>query len=237
MNQQPDLKEVLLDVRKAYRLVAAFQERVVSYVATIADKLGFCADEAKTWYPPGMAGTPVKNLSRDYHGWEYLPLVLAECWFLPRVSAADEGGTRPRKSSVALLVQFVPDEVFFYADDLSPSSLSPAADMRSLLCLWVLEKPNHVRIKWNELYRSPEEDHALWLDTAEYSDAWHDYDNEGISRFKEPSASHKVPGLRAYGEYWDLAYIPDEDTLLRRIEQFRATVKEKLGVDLTPNSE
>ena len=212
-----NLSQVLLDVRKAYRLVAAFQERLVSYVATIKERLGFQAYHGETWFAPGKRDVYWK-LPRDHRGWEYLPFALMTYLFLRQVRKRDEYLNSDYihnqfPGDMMLVVQVLPDTSLAY-DSLS--SLKPPDSSRSAIWIWILlngvERQTGTTNWYHRIYRQ--------LDV----DDW-----KFISK---PIESEADSGIAIYGQEWNLEDLPDEESLLSKVDTFADAVMEELQTDL-----
>lgn len=215
-----DLTAALTDVRRAYRLLWAYQKRVTQCVTFIRDRLSF--EHSHVDYQFRLP----KNDIEHHWAWDGLPLVLAS--FVSTKPAAEDGSTgnkrekRQQESDLLLFIEIISDtalEACLYEDDWQhepdAAELGQPESSNSELRLYLaklhagrapsIASPKVVVQRINNEGRWPENGQTMR--------------NAGI-------------GIDIYVEYIDLATLGDQDCLAERVDLFAENAARALSVVL-----
>jgi hypothetical protein len=198
MVDQDDLKQALLDVRKAYRLLFWFQRRILDLVQELSGKLG---QEFYVWLPAGdnesigWLRNPLQTSA-----WKMLPIHNASFLFLP--PGADRNA--PRKGEWLLEIQFYDDgEPEESWEEPTPQEFKDPTESHSKIYLYAFVAQQDLgAINW-------------------YHDLYYETDWPAVDEVPETTAE----GLLAVGLSIDLADLPNSAAVENLAERFRNLVK------------
>lgn len=207
-----ELAHALADVRRAYRLLWAFQKRVTQYAAFIRERLGF--ERYNVDYAFDKPGRSIEGCWT----WDLLPFTLIGLEGVKRVAAVERypnGAWQnfPKRGDQLLYIHVVSDtalyDAYYNGDrEPDPTHFAPAQDTRSELHLAVVENR---------------------VDRREAAN-WHDVILDQIETWPKHGQVLEDAGARVglYGEVIDLAEVPDQKTLAARVDGFAEAVKRHL---------
>lgn len=207
-----DLENALCDVRKAYRLLWAFQKRVLEYTNIIRERLVF--DHYYTDYGFSRPSqTPHKKWS-----WDLLPFSNVGFVSLKHKDMKyyndNDFSNYPLAGDMMLYIYSVPDSALDEDDcetEPNPTNFASPVECQSLF---------KVFLAINDIDRT---ERLNWLyNVARTDDDWPE--NKQVVSFE----SVEGKGIRVYGENWNLAEIPDESALLAKIDSFKNAAEEAL---------
>lgn len=215
-----DLAAALTDVRRAYRLLWAYQKRVTQCATFIRDRLGFEHGYVDYQF------RPPKNDIEHHWAWDGLPFALAG--FVSTKRAAEDGGTgikRAKRRQVAdllLYVNVVSDtalEACLYEDDWQhePDAAKLGQPESSNSELWLYLAKLHAG-------RAPS--------VATPKVVVERINNEGCWPENGQTLHNAAIGIDMYVEYIDLAALGDQDCLAARIDLFAENAARELSVVL-----
>lgn len=217
-----DLSEALTDVRRAYRLLWAFQRRMLDYNRCIRDRLGF------EHYDMHYCFSRPNSYPEKKWMWDWLPGVLVGFESVRRTSDLSsypngDWTNYLKAGDAALLVMVESDSEFLIASatgkgEPSPLKFSDVKTAKSRL---------HLRLIVNQVDR----DEKL---------SWHYQVLPAVKSWPESGqvVDHpKVKGIVLTGEAYDLAELGDEEAVLAACDQFADNVSKKLGVKLRNQGE
>ena len=217
---QDTLEEALIDVRRAYRLLWAYQKRVTQCATYIRDRLGF--EHAYVDYQ----FRPPKNDIEHHWAWDGLPLSLVG--FLSTKPAADnDGNSNPRAgrrqaADLLLYVNVVSDtalEARLFKDNWQyepdAAELGPPESSASQLWLYLIRL---------HAGRAP----PITAPKAVVERI----NNDGHWPEKGKIERNRDIGIDIYVEYIDLATIGDQDRLAERVDLFAEDAAAALDVVL-----
>lgn len=199
MNTDPELATALTDVRRAYRLLWAYQRRVLDTVTRIAaafDDLSFVHWLPHDFDRPAGAST---NPAEKWAG-DLLPMLSASFLYLP--SSADR--TMANKGQWMLDVAVVSDSGYPEGDQLSepdPAKFEPVEVSNSSIELYVFQSLSRRPIRW-------------------INDLWHGVEWPGHLQLQESAD----PAARMFGMSFDLAGLGTADRIQTAVSKFRAQV-------------
>lgn len=216
------LAEALTDVRRAYRLLWAFQRRMLDYNRCIRDRLGF--EHYNMYY---YGDRPNSDPEKKWM-WDWLPGALVGFESVRRIADVSSYPNRDwtnhlKAGDAALLVMVESDSEFRTAratgkGEPNPLKFSDVKTAKSRL---------HLRLVVNQVDRDEKLNwHYQVLSTVK---SW----PEAGQMVDHP----KVKGIVLYGEAYDLAELGDEEVVLAACDQFADNVSKKLGVKLGNQSE
>lgn len=161
MVNNEELSKALLDVRRAYRLLYLFQQRILDLVAELSGQLG---QQFYYWLPSGdpeaQAILPSKNPC-ERNSWKMLPLFDASFLFLP---PGVNPGDVPRKGQWLLKLLVRPDDGRKEnggRGEVNPVDFPDPAECHSMIHLYSCIVQEDVSGGWWRLYSNqkwPEED-------------------------------------------------------------------------------
>jgi hypothetical protein len=198
MDQSLELKNALCEVRKAYRLIATYQRRILDITRIIQNTLGlkpYCYDH--NYYNIRGRAFPTDRWSIDF-----LPLYNGMS-----ILFLNEGAdsNHPKVDDIMLDVRFENDTGFERSSTKEPRPEefeTSVEDSESKLCLYAFgvteDMPN----------------------TNFYNIIWHQMEYAGNEQYEEYEKFWNL------GKSYDLSILPDEDSIKEMLEDFRALLKE-----------
>lgn len=202
-----DLAAALLDVRKAYRLLADYQQRQFELLAYIREQLG-----AVQYYHEYLDALPrsIDGLeNRDSSGMRYLPFFdMATLWL--RSEGQKGEWDRHRKNDQLFGVWVRSDTGFDYAS--GQFTIPDPASSESVLVLSVVvcDAPQRKACNW-------------------YHDVWCAMPYPPCG---EVRANEEVPGYRIFSDTIDLAKLSSQQEVDAAIERWRLAASEALKVQI-----
>lgn len=203
------LDDVLLDVRRSYRLLADYQQRLFELLGYIRERLGAVASYQEPVFKPprDMAGLE----SDDFSGWRYLP-----CFDLSVIWLKNAGQESPKDNHRAgdqMFGVWIRSDTGF--DKYNKKFSSEAVEQtRSELVLSVVvcDSPAAAPYDW-------------------YSNVWCGipYPADGAV-----GASDDVPGYRCYVKAVPLALLADQSSVNASIDTWCMDASYALGVPVGP---
>ena len=214
-----NLANALADVRRAYRLLWAFQKRLLDINRLIRDKLGFEHYYQHHQFNPVQRSTNVELRS----GWDLLPHASLAFLSLRPLAERDQypngDFNHYRKAGDMMLVVWpIPDSALVDALKQNPNrepeplKFSNPEQCKSLL---------HIALIVNDITRMQNDPMIHW-----YSGVFLPL-KDCILFGRQPN-----DGPRLFKRTFNLTDLPDEDTLLKKAEDFQEEAEEKLSISL-----
>ncbi|WP_428483469.1 hypothetical protein [Rhodopila sp.] len=208
-----ELAEALADVRRAYRLLWAFQKRILDYNRIIRERLEFSHWSSDSPFKMSTWNPETRSV------WGMLPMVNISFRASRRRDDTQYKNGKwseyPRMNDAVLCVWSRSDTGMpaFASTDPNPLTFRNVEECQTKLCLYlVLNRPNR------EIAVS------LW-GASEHC--------FNIVAGAGTMVSHpKIDGIDIFGMDFDLAELPDEHALLKGIEAFSTAAGNALGVPL-----
>ncbi|WP_022964709.1 hypothetical protein [Halopseudomonas pelagia] len=199
------LYDALLDVRKAYRLLADYQQRMFELLAYIRDQLGADAYHHQYAYPlpKSLDGLEV----RDNSGWRYLPFYdLSAIWLRP--AGQQKAPWDHHQAGDLMYGAWVRSDTGFDIYSGQFNSM-PVEQARSELVLSVVvcDEPAAAPYNW-------------------YAKVWQgmDYPEDGEIN------STDLPGYRCFSKTIPLERLEDESAIKAVLEEWRCLAGQKLSL-------
>lgn len=167
MTTREELAAVLLDVRKAYRLLADYQSALIALANEIASELGL------TYYTAAYPNTPPRNYNTNplgrFTGKNFLPMLGASHMFLKSAPGNEEPWHTPEAGDYVLDCRFISDTAELTAGNSGRVS-APAEAADSLLLLYLFHTTQTLP-KGTNWY------HNIWdqISYPEYDGEWQVY--------------------------------------------------------------
>ena len=218
-----ETKAALTDVRKAFRLLWAYNKRIFHIVQRINEQLGFTFYYTDNWIAP-------KNSGSDFctrWAWDALPTVTTG-WLMLRPNKKEDGtivtrpgdqSNNPLKGEMLLHILLVSDSGFsdVYAKQKSePDPLKFAAPesaaSRLILSIYVNDVDRTENLNWYDSIFKPNASKADFLD-----------------HFKKESLNNDI---RRYSKSYLLEEFLDDEGLMSRISEFQDGAQKALDVSL-----
>jgi hypothetical protein len=203
------LDDALVDVRRAYRLLADYQQRLVELLAFIRSELN-----AKPYHqcfrnavPRGFSGLEQSETA----GKRFLPLL--DVSVLSLRNNGQEDYVHNHKSGDLLVdINVISDSGNSSNEGVKEDAGKSAEDSTSALAIYffVCDIPAPAPFNWY---------YQVWSNFP--------YPNPG-----EEITCKKVPGYRAYGEIISLAKFADEQSIRTEIGTLRQQASKKLGINI-----
>lgn len=208
------LEGALTDVRRAYRLLWAFQKRMLQYNLIIRERLGFEHHKTDEYF--GRSKNTTRPDMESHWTWRYLPLAYV-CFV-----AKKQGSNRGRRGilftkdgDMLLYIQFVPDSALSdiydegVTNEPNPLEFPEPGSCKSSIYIYLCinrkdRKSSGVK---------------LWFDDIEID-------------WPEHKKVVHVEGVDIYAEIWDMAELPGEKELLAKIDAFSKAASKKLKIEL-----
>lgn len=201
-----NLQDALLDVRRAYRLLADYQQRMFELLGFIRDRLGAVDYYQRYVYPlpQGLEGLE----KRDNSGLRYLPFYdLSAMWLKNK---GQEAPWDNHKAGDLMFGAWVRSDTGFDKHSGQFSEL-PAEQTRSVLVLSVV------------ICDTPMKKPCNW-----YGSVWC-----GIGYPEDGEVNDTdLPGYRCYSKAIELDQLSDRDAIETAIDNWRADACHKLGTPL-----
>lgn len=205
--QQNDIQLVLQDVRKAYRLISSYQQKLIELLDFIKDKLG-----AEHYYYDTKYGNPNFKTETFYHdqnfGKKALPMLdMHLLW--QKTHETPEGGwwqEYVKSQDLVFDVKIISDDGF---DDTKS-----AEESNSVLQIYIYQC-----IKYNR--------NKDW-----YNDVWYKSEYPLLGEIGEYKNDEKQIHYKIYGERLNLAELCNEQAVLEVLEEFRKRASDKLGQEI-----
>ena len=215
MLDAPDekLAAALTDVRRAFRLLWAFQRRVLDYNKIAYERLAFTE-----WAPSSLLGTAARTGNAS---WTHLPMADMEFRAFRRHSDEEYStGKRweefPRANDAVLYMRMRADTgmPLIVRNDPSPLTFEAAERCQTKLLMFIV---------LNRIDR--DQPAPMWA----ASDAC-----RAILVCQEKATEHPtITGYSIFGQDVDLAALPDEGNLVRWIDDFKRAAESALGVNFS----
>ena len=203
-----DMNLILQDVRKAYRLLADYQQRIIELITFIKKEL-----DIEHYYHSIPNYCDPRSLYKIYNiedgiGWRFLPmmnltLLLHKTCSIP---AGEEWQNHIKPNDLAFSIVIASDED-------NDGELSPI-DSKSEIHIYIYQCQKHKRKKdW-------------------YSDVWWniEYPDFGtVTHYQDKSGEIEY---QIYGESLDLSEMYDEESVRSTLDAFRKRASEKLGQEI-----
>jgi hypothetical protein len=218
-----ETKAALTDVRKAFRLLWAYNKRVFHIVQRMNEQLGFTFYYSDNWIAP-------KNSGSDFctrWAWDALPTVTTG-WLMLRPNKNEDGtivirqgdhNSNPLKGEMLLHILLVSDSGFsdVYAKQKSePDSLKfvtpESAESRLILSIYVNDVDRKEKLNWCDNIFKPNASKADFLDN-----------------FKKENLNNDI---RRYSKSYLLEELLDEEGLMTKINDFQESAEKALKVSL-----
>lgn len=196
------LDKALLDVRKAYRLLADYQQRVIELLALIREELG-----AVNYYQE-FRNKPPRSFDRlersDDAGWRFLPM--SDVSVLWRRDAGQEDPIHIHQAGDLLIDVWVRSDTGNGMDD-EPELSAEASTSQLRIYFFLCVEPSEESSNWY---------HKVWGQT-------------NYPALGEAMACDENPGYRAYGEALQLSDLADETAVREVVKALRERASAKLG--------
>jgi hypothetical protein len=203
-----ELVVALTDVRRAYRLLWAFQKRVLEYVQLIHERLGFENWEARSLLP----SPPAQHTANLRNGaiWGLLPMADMEFGASRRRQDFDyrqgQCWDYPRRGDAVLYSRIradtgIPEDC---QNDPSPLGFNPVEGCYTKLSLFVLLNRQD-RDEQMQFWRAAQQCRKMTPGQG--------------TLYAHPN----IPGIDIFGAEFDLADLPDELGLLKAVNGFKTT--------------
>lgn len=200
-----DLKEALADVRRAYRLAAAYQRRVYDIVNVFVAAF---PDRQYYWWQPNAYNKPGSANPFLRWSWDMLPMVRTSFLFLP--AGADPNAPGTDQWMLELLLDTDSGFEAPLRGEPDPTKFPEPDHCRTTLRAIAWRPTQATRLNWL---------HGLW-NPAE----WPDVDDE----VRESSE----PPLRAVAKTFELHSLAEKQTVLTAASEFNAVASPGLGLVL-----
>ena len=217
------LADALADVRRAYRLLAAYQKRIIDYTQSIANHLQF-----EYYHADPRFDLPNKNNPYGRWAWDYLPLSRWDFLFLKHQEANLypnlDVNSFPLEGDMLLAIVHEPDSGLVAAlngVEPNPAGFTPAQDCQSRLGLWLFINRVNLIHQTNWYY-------------SIYKSAARPQRGQVGHHAKPQAANPQVANWQvdSYYEEFNLADLPDVGALLAAVNGFAANAGRELGVQL-----
>lgn len=207
MNQN-DMNLILQDVRKAYRLLADYQQRIIELITFIKKELDI--EHYSQSKPNSLAPVSMHKIYNigDGIGWQFLPmmnltLLLHKTHSIP---AGEEWQNHIKPNDLVFSIEIASDEN--NDGDLSPINSKSELQIYIYKCIKYKRKNNWYRDVW-EIFEYPEFGKAT------------PYQN------KSSEIEYEI-----YGESLDLSEMYDEESVRSTLDAFRKRASEKLKQEI-----
>jgi len=208
---EPSLHHALTDVRKAYRLLWAFQKRVIAYNRIIRDRLGFEHNDAGSRFAKPNGADP-----ELCYTWDFLPMV--QYRFVSKRVQAEKWWETPKAGDAILYVRLRADTGLPMQSKNEPDALTfPSVEScRTLLQIAIIlnQRDRDANIKFNDMTGQ-----CALLDEAR---------NEFRPGFP-------VDGVDVFHTHLDMTELGDEMALLGQVDDFATQAAKALGTIFAPH--
>jgi hypothetical protein len=205
---RPDLLRALVEARKAYRILYAYQRRVLDLCSEIADLLQL--EFFSSWSYPN--GTPrYRKNPTQYDAWSFLPLVDMSVFF----SSSGEG-SYSSKGDWMLEFRVISDSAYKDAWEASGSKVAPLDTFSSA------DKTESYMLTYG------------WLRTKSGTGDW-TRDIHSNADWPEPGKILKRDdlGVTAYCQRLEFTDLLDRASVRKHVEKLTADFQRKIGVRLS----
>lgn len=219
-----EIKNALSDVRKAFRLLWAYNKRIFNIVEHIRNDFGF-----EHYYMGKLLGTTNSRSDFcEYWAWEALPLVTIG-WTALRFNRGEDGSVlyrngdhnnNPLAGEMLLHILLISDSAFFNAingpNKNEPNAVNfPCPDQcqsKLVLSVYVNDVDRVESMNWFDKIFTPCFNASKWNDVS--------------------ACEQVVKGIRRYSTVLMLEDVLDEETLDKRIRLCKQEIQTRLGVNL-----
>lgn len=205
--QQNDIQLVLQDVRKAYRLISSYQQKLIELLDFIKDKLG-----AEHYYYHTKYSRIDFSKKSFYHEQNFskkiLPMLDMHLLWQKTYETPEGGWWQEYVKSQDLVfdVKIISDDGF--------DNLKSAEESNSVLQIYIYQCVKYHRDKY-------------W-----YNDVWCKSEYPLLGEIGEYKNDEKQIHYKIYGEELNLAKLYNEQTVLEVLEEFRKRASDKLGQEI-----
>jgi len=219
-----EMIEVLHDVRKAHRLLAAFYRRAFDCINQVRERLGYKPYHfhSNTAYSQRLVDYKDLGARKGIH---FLPLAASDFFFLRPTRSEDnykkiaDGAHEYMFAGDSMLViRLVADSALMskeYPSDVQQQD----KDEDTFISVWVIKSNVESGRKKNWYYHVfPKLNKHLVLSSP---------------RTEKLLENDPLPGFSVYGERWSLAELPDAAALSEKVARYIDAVRRKLGLDLS----
>jgi len=203
------LSNALTEVRKAYRLIWLYQQRLIETIRILSEQFEVRFYQFSASLPGNSGQNPLERQL-----WEFLPLHVASVLFLNQVSVSSDPNNKPAKNDYLLEISSISDTVRLGTQDRrspiefgAPESTESRSQIR--IYLFVNDEDREANTNWYS---------GIWNKTD-----YPPHDQVGSSR---------VGGVRTYGYWFDLTDMADMESISNCAALFKSKAQERLGVSL-----
>ena len=205
----------LADVRRAYRLLWAYQRRVMKYNQWIRDRLGF-----QKYNVEYLFNRPGGDLESRW-SWDSLPFSSigfesVRCVADPDTYERKEWMNYPKAGDALLYVEVVSDSAIkdaSWSKEPDPLRFAPVEECRTELKVWLVVNR---------------------IDRSSITNWHHTLVKEAPEWPKQGEVVNDARGIDIYCDIIDLSAVDNQESLDRWIDEFAKAVEEKLDYIATP---
>lgn len=198
--EENEMKLVLQDVRKAYRLIADYQQRIVELLDFIKTELG--AEHYYHYQPHSYSSQSIYKIYNDENvGWNFLPMTKMCLLWHKTKSGTYDWQNNIQQNDLGFAVEIRSDE--------KPNDEASVEDSHSELQIFVYRCIKYTR-------------RNNW-----YVDVWDKFTYPDFGEVVEVKNGDGIE-YQIYGEKLDLSELDSQEKVLEKLNTFRERASEKL---------
>lgn len=204
MNKEK-MQSALLDVRKAYRLLADYQQRIIELLDFIRNELK--AEHYYHYQPNSIASQSIHKIyNAPDIGWKFLPMLnMNLLWHKTANVPAGEWSRHIQQNDLVF-------DFCIVSDEDNDETLLPE-ESKSELHIYVYKCVKYTRKK-------------NW-----YDDVWCKFEYPNLGEVKTFSNNEDIE-YQIYGDKLDIADLYNKETVEIALAEFRKRASEKLGLEI-----